>query len=298
MSRIFTQPASWTAKETARRCPARYYFRYFDQSREAKAFCGIHSIREIAGQLVHQKLAAIITDIKAGGRVSDHPHAPKEGQMQFQAALIAGAKYKHASCNDNSHKIAEFENGVTTKDEEDFWETHIPHCIENGMRLMHRLSISDVKSNQLLECEKTLVYSKNGRDYRGVIDVLITKTHSVTLVDWKCHSIGTTDFKQLRMYQQWLHQHEGIPISRLYGFAADLMSEEIYACDYRPYLEKGHIYNGSQRLYSVQRVGSTDSYPAKPSLEQCGRCAYTRVCRSSAILHPASMVENFSEASK
>lgn len=276
---------SWTRQVSANdKCPKRFFLRYLEPSGIGRRFHRLKSIRELGGHVVHAALAKVVRAVANGDRVSDHPDAGKIALEEFNRIVEVSVslppwKLLHAC------QLAELHNGQAADDEIAHWREIIPLCVENGLRAMQTMGLRSDAGERKMLAEQEFRFLKSEREHRGIIDVLLCDGKNRTVIDWKCHSISNTDIRQVHFYQDQLARAEGVPHSRLHGFAVDLLREEIMPAHFRPHEV---ISKRPGHLLSAPRA-SSDPYPARSSLENCGRCPFAAICSDSAI-RPAQPV--------
>lgn len=258
--------------------------RYLDSSGIGRRFHRLKSVRELGGHVVHSTLAKVVRAVANGDRISDHPDAGKIALREFDRIATASAalppwKLLH-EC-----QIAELHNGQTADDEISHWREIIPLCVKNGRRVMYMMDFRTDAGERRMLAEQEFRFLKSEREHRGIIDVLLHDGKNRTVIDWKCHSISNTDVRQVHFYQDHLSRAEGVPYSRLYGFVVDLLREEIMPAHFRPL---NVILERPVRLLSAPRA-SSDPYPARASLANCGRCPFAAICADSAIRPTTSL---------
>lgn len=268
---------SFSRQEASRqKCPKRFFFTYIDDSGAAVPYRRVKSIREVGGIVVHQEIAKICNGVGDGARVSDFANAHEHALRRFEKVITDARLSTEAE-----FRIAEFENGLDLKDEIDHWRTIVPLCVANARRVMLSLDLRSNSAHSTIIAEREISFKNHGRQHRGIIDLMIRTRESTLVVDWKCHAIENTDLRQVQHYQRYLHEAEGVPTSRLSGIAVDLIREELVESHYRP--EQRLINRPRQRSILLELAPDKDPYPARPSEENCGRCAYTAICRDSVI---------------
>ncbi len=272
---------SWTRQEAARdKCPKRYYLAYLDPTQIGAAYLSLKSVRELGGHLIHSALARIVRRVADGGRLADEEGVAESTLTRFDE-IVAACRHLPAGIRTGGLQIAELFNGMDPVEEIDYWRELIPIAIGNGIRSMYTLDFRSDASNRTTQAEKEIRYSRHAREHRGVIDVLIRDGKNHVVIDWKCHCISPTDLRQVEFYQDFLMKADQIPESRLFGFAVDLRREEIVRADFRPTSRRLNARLPSRPLISSAK--NREPYPARPSLENCTRCAFASVCEHSEL---------------
>lgn len=281
---------SWTRQSSSRdKCPKRFFLRYLEPTGIATRFHGLKSVRELGGHVVHVELARIVKALANGDRISDHQDGGLAALESFNhvvgksAALPAWTLAKEC-------QVAEFHNGQNPIEEIEYWREIIPVCIENGLRVMHTLGLRSDAGERSMLAEEEIRFQRSGRAHRCVIDVLVRDKRDRTVIDWKCHSITNADVQQVRFYQDYIAKAEQIPYSRLYGFAVDLLREEIMPAHFRPHDPPPNNRHPS-RLIVPERTANP--YASRSSLENCSRCPFAAICADSAVkpTRPVSLLK-------
>lgn len=273
--------SSWTRQQEGRsKCPKRFYFRYLDQTEETITRRSIVSIRELGGSLVHQTLAQIIRSVAKGERLTDFSTAPTDAAKQFATIILTA---RHADEHSAHLRIAEFENGIEAEEEIHHWQQLISTCVENGIRVLLQLGLRADSEENSAQPEIKVRYTKAGLERRGVIDLLLRQGKNYIVVDWKCHRIENADITQVREYQKLLSNQEGIPPSRLTGLVVDLIREETLKVDFNPL---NQLLSPRRHSLALQHVSDPqrERFPARPSLENCQRCAFASTCSDSLFV--------------
>ena len=291
-------PTSWTAQETMRKCPRRFYYRYRaeDPTEQLKALKKLTSVRELGGQVIHGVLADGVRHVASGGRISDLVDAPAQALNRF-GLVVEQSRRMAAGELHGDQQLAEIFNGIECSSEIADWEVKIPLAVENGLRLMHYFNLRSNREGYTLEAETRGSFIHRGKERRFVIDVLIQDGINTKVIDWKTHSITDSDREQVALYQHYLLGSRHIPPTRLYGFAVDLLHEQV---DEHHYRKIEHTFASSQSGYrpvvwpgrkeSVASPDPAEAYPARPSPEACGICAFSTVCSDSALKVPVMEV--------
>lgn len=276
---------SWSRQEAARqKCPKRFRLTYLDPSGVAAPYRRLKSIRQLGGYFVHDALAKVVFDIANGGHISDHGNAGDTALREFDRIVELSQKTPAWTIG-HPVQVAEIHNGLDPVSEIEHWRTLIPRCVENGIRAMCTLGLRSNAGDYALQAEQEVRFLKDGREHRCVIDVLVSEGKNRVILDWKCHEITNSDVQQVRFYQNYVSQAEQIPISRMHGFAVDLLREDIMPVSYQPLVMRPKpLFSRQPSIFGKV----TDPYPARPSHENCGRCPFAVVCGDSAIRPPAS----------
>jgi len=270
---------SWTRQEAGRdKCPKRYYLAYLDPSNIGADYRSIKSVRELGGHLIHSALARIVRRVADGGRLADEEGEAESTLTRFDE-IVAACRNLPVGARIGGLQIAELFNGMDPVEEISYWRELIPIAVGNGVRAMYTLDFRSDSGNRTTQAEKEIQYSKHGRDHRGVIDVLMRDGKNHIVIDWKCHCITPTDLRQVEFYQDFLMKADQIPESRLFGFAVDLRREEIVRADFRPTSRRLNARIPSRSL--ITSAKNRDPYPARPSQENCCRCAFASICEHS-----------------
>lgn len=292
-------PTSWTSQEVMRKCPRRFYFRYKDPdpTGQIKALKKLMSVRELGGQVIHEVLADGVRYVAAGGRISDLTEAPAQALSQF-GLIVEQSRRLAAGVLHGDKQLAEIFNGLECSSEIADWEIKIPLAVGNGIRLMHYFNLRSNREGYKLEAETRGSFMHRGKERRFVIDVLIQDGNNTSVIDFKTHSITDSDRQQIALYQHYLLGSRHIPPTRLYGFAVDLLHEQVEEHHYR---KIEHTFASTYTGYrpgvssgpnkNVAPVDSVESYPARPSLEACGICAFSTICPESALKLPTNEVD-------
>jgi hypothetical protein len=276
--------STWTHQQIAQSCPRRFYFRYLEPSGLARGLQHLKSIREAGGFFIHQAISEVITSVAEGGRVSDFSEAPKLALRRF-VELVESCRRSPAWELTKGMQLAELFHGIDGEEEISHWQTLVPRCTENALRVLHTLGLRSCSTHYRIRPETEFQFKKNGRRLRGVIDLIIEDRHHTTVVDWKCHAITETDIRQVRFYQNYLIQ-TGIPCSRLHGLAVDLIREEIVPIPFRFSIRQTVRLSDSA---SSSGNAERPSYPSRPSLENCGRCPFASICKDSSVQPPFAL---------
>lgn len=273
--------SSWSRQLEGRsKCPKRFYFRYLDEKEETIAKRSIVSIRELGGSLVHQALAKVIQSVAHGKSISEFSTVPADTAREFAETML---KARHANKHSPHLRIAEFENGIEAEEEIAHWQQLIATCIENGIRVLMQLRLRGDSEENSAQAEIKVKYTKSGLERRGVIDLLLRQGKNYIVVDWKCHRIENADITQVREYQKLLSHKEGIPPSRLTGLVVDLIREETIKVDFNPL---NQLLSPRRHSLALQHVSDPqrERFPARPSLENCQRCAFASTCSDSLFV--------------
>src|SRR5271167_3158717 len=125
---------SWTAQETMRKCPRRFYYRYKaeDPVDQLKALKKLTSVRELGGHVIHQVLADGVRHVAAGGRISDLAEAPVRALNSF-GLIVEQSRRMVAGKLTGDLQLAETFNGIECAAEIADWEIKIPLAVENGL---------------------------------------------------------------------------------------------------------------------------------------------------------------------
>jgi len=280
----FSKTSSWTQQQTAKlKCPKRYFFRYLDPAEAGKPFKQLYSVRELGGLLIHEALAGVVRRVADGGRVSDEEGVVEETRRQF-LEIVARSLATPPGELTGERQLAETFNGVIPEDDIRHWRDYIPECIRNGIRLMITLRFRSDSEKYTLEAERRYSLSRNGKSYRGVMDVYIQDDRDRIIIDWKTHEITSTDLQQLSHYIRHVERTEGIPASRITGIAVDLAREKTVPLRLKP---EG-VFIGARDKYGKsdppkEPPEDTDRHPSKPSIAACGICPFTAICKDSAV---------------
>ena len=288
----FLKINSWTQQQTAKlKCPRRYFLRYLDPMKRGKPYRQLYAVRELGGVLIHEALAGIVRRVADGGRVSDEDGVAEEAQKQF-LEIVARSLATPPGVLIEGRQLAETFNGMVPDDDIRHWKDYIPECIRNGIRVMITLGIRTDSGTYSVEAEKRISYTRKGRSYRGVMDVYITDGRERIIIDWKTHEITSTDLKQLDHYIRYVERVEGIPATRITGFAVDLAREKPIPRRLRPegvfIGARDHYGSGNSTEGSAEKV---DPHPSKPSIAACGICPFAAICEDSMIVSPSVETE-------
>lgn len=281
---MFSKTSSWTQQQTARlKCPKRYFFRYLDPERAGEPYQQLYSVRELGGVLIHETLAGVVRRVADGGRVSDEDDVAEEAKRQF-LEIVARSLATPPGELTGERQLAETFNGIIPEDDIRHWKDYIPECIANGLRLMITLGFRSNSRNYMLEAERRYSFTRNGKTYRGVIDVYIEDDRNLIIIDWKTHEITNTDLRQLDHYIRHIERREGIPASRITGIAVDLAREKPIPRRLKP----SGVFIGARDQYgksgsSQDPPEKADPHPSKPSAAACGICPFAAICKDSAI---------------
>ncbi len=283
--------SSPTARKTFKRCSKRFWFRYrhapsdpveLSEHRQRRHLFGI---RELGGHLIHAKIAEMVHAIGAC-EPWDGVQAVSDCQHDFLLIVAKSMSVRRGELI-GEKQIAETYNGAgpaEIKEEIMHWRDLIPIALENAFRAAHTLEIGHESSIYQIETEKEVVWRSGGQTYNGVIDVLIRTPHRAIVVDWKCHQIDNTDLFQVRGYMDSLRTAHGIPVSALFGFAVDLLHEEVIRVKYDPFgLARSNSASGHRHLMGPEPTVKTDPFAASPDYELCLRCPYASHCPDSAL---------------
>ncbi len=274
---------SWTRQVSAHdKCPKRFYLRYLEPSGISQRFNCLRSVRELGGHVVHAVLATVVRAVANGDRVGDHPYSGQRALEEFDRIVADSGslppwKLLH-EC-----QVAELHNGQLAQEEIAHWREIIPLCVENGLRVMQTLGFRSDAGERKMLAEQGFRFKTSERVHRGIIDVLLRDGKNWTVYDWKCHSISNTDVRQVHFYQDYLAKAEGVPHSRLHGFAVDLLREEIMPVHFRPHDHPTQIRH-RVRLHVPEK--SANPFGARATLENCSRCPFAAVCAESAVKPP------------
>jgi|GEM_PF-3053123 len=288
----FSKTSSWTRQQTAKlKCPQRYFLRYLDPEKTGEPYRQLYSVRELGGLLIHEALAGVVRRVADGGRVSDEDGVAEEARRHF-LEIVAHSLATPPGELMEGRQLAETFNGIVPEDDIRHWLDYIPECIHNGIRLMITLDIRTDSGAYSVEAEKAFSHTWRGKLHRGVMDVYIKDGRNRIIVDWKTHEITSTDFRQLDHYIRYLEREEGVPTSRITGYAVDLAREKIIPRQLKP---EG-VFIGARDKYGQgdPKEGppeKTNPFPSKPSIAACGICPFTAVCKSSAIAVSAVEME-------
>ena len=281
-----------------RKCPRRFYFRYKhpDPSGQITALKKLTYVRELGGQVIHAVLADGVRHVAQGGRISDLDELPAKALGEFDRIVEQSRRMNPGELTGEQH-LAEIFNGLECSAEIADWTDLIPAAVTNGIRLMHYFKLRANNEGYRLEAEQRNSFRHRGNERRFVIDVLIQEPLATSVVDWKVHSISDLDLKQVALYQEFLIASRHVPPTRLYGFAVDLLREQVVEHHYR---KINHTFalphtgyrpvGWSDRTEKATPVDPADSYPARPSMEACTICAFSTVCPKSALKLPISEV--------
>ena len=279
-------PTSFTRQETMLRCPRRFYFRYLADCERSKSLRRLMAVRELGGHCIHLTLANMVRRIANGDRVSDQTNGVESALGLFNSVVEESIILRPGVLS-NGLQLAESFNDTPCAEDIRDWRELIPLAIQNGVRLMSYFNLRSCKTGYQLAAEQRAEHRYKGRTRRFVIDVLIRDDETgVTVIDWKTHSISANDLKQIEMYQHWLLDAGRARPTRIFGFAVDLVNEQVVEAPYRVI---DQVYAAS-RTFSLRSASAatncntvTDPYPAKPSLTACGICPFSTLCPSSAL---------------
>jgi PD-(D/E)XK nuclease superfamily len=279
-------PTSFTKQETMLRCPRRFYFRYLADCERSKSLRRLMAVRELGGHCIHLTLANMVRRIANGERVSDQTNGVESALELFNSVVEESINLRPGVLTSGMQLAESFNDTPCAEDIRD-WRELIPLAIQNGVRLMSYFNLRSNKTGYQLEAEQRAEHRYKGRTRRFVIDVLIRDDQTgVTVIDWKTHSISVTDLRQVEMYQHWLLDAGRARPTRIFGFAVDLVNEQVVEAPYRVI---DQVYAAS-RTFSLRSASTatvcntiTDPYPAKPSLTACGICPFATLCPSSAL---------------
>jgi hypothetical protein len=281
-----------TERKEFKRCPQRYWFRYryaptnTDELIDHRRRSNLWGLRELGGHLIHRRAAEMVNAIADGDHGWNYTQAGKECQREF-LSIVAKSLAAEPGEFTGGNQIAETFNGATPaeiKDEISHWRDVIPLAIENAFRAAHTLGIPHRSSNITVETEKEVSFRKDGETYNGKIDVLMQSKFQVKIIDWKCHRIDDTDLFQVRGYLDSQRITKEIPVSALFGFAVDLLREDIVAVSYDPFgLKRSSFTSQANPLPQLGIRAKANPVAANPHYELCLRCPYAGRCTQSAL---------------
>ena len=282
---------SFTRRNDVLRCPRRFHYRYIADGPHLEDLRRLTSVRELGGHVIHSVLADIVRRIGDGERISDQTNAVREALREFNLVVTKSVALRPGILL-GGLQLAESYNDVDCRAEIGGWKEIIPVAIENGIRLMHYFQFRGKKDGYDLQAEQRVQFHHRGRDHRFVIDALITERSTGTsVIDWKTHSITDKDLNQVSLYQKYLVECRHLPPTRIFGFAVDLLHEQVVEHHYRRIEDMfgGHrIPSRTPGLLPRSTGRATNPYPATPSIAACSICPFARVCDSAAISPSAS----------
>jgi hypothetical protein len=278
----FTNP---TRRKELRRCPKRYYFRYFykpglDEALDYARRRRLYGIRELGGHLIHQAAADMVRAMAAGKGWS----YATSGRMHRKIFLDVVAKSLAAAPGEwiDGLQLAETFNGASPssiRDEVNHWSVLIPHAIENAWLAAQSLGLRLAKSAREIETERQFLWHKGGQTMHYVVDVLVREPKLTVCIDWKCHEIDNADIAQVRHYLDYLHYREKIPDNYLHGIAVNLITADIVEIRYRPH-ELGRRVSLASTLPTATLTTAKlrEPFPANPDPGLCRSCPYAGIC--------------------
>ena len=179
--------------------------------------------------------------------------------------------------------MAETFNGLRACEIEDdlrYWIDCIPTLIENGYRVALTMGIRQSSSTYSVQAEKRVTWKCSKTTHHFVMDVVTSSRYQTICIDWKSHQIDNTDISQVRLGLRYLDKHEGVPASRLFGFAVDLLREEVVEVKYDPI----HSACAGRALsLAITPAVTSPTFPAKAHPDLCARCAYATQCPAAIL---------------
>jgi hypothetical protein len=280
-----------TARKEFRRCKKRYYYRYLHQatsdSEQAnlKARGSLHGIREWGGTIVHRHLAKHIWEVTNGMGHWDHAGIAQAALAEFKS-IAAHSLATEPGIFLGGDQLAESFNGCVGSNLAEslkFWVDVIPSMVENGVRVAIQMDIGANNGTGDVTTEKRIAWEQGGKRFRGVIDVLSRRQRATSVIEWKCHSIDNADLAQVRHYLKYLHEKERIPASELYGFAVDLLREEVIKVTYDPFSLRGPSQRSRFQGGPQSVRPNAEVFIASPHPELCQACPYRDLCPDGTI---------------
>lgn len=277
-----------TKRKVYLRCPRRYYYRYHHvpvsaaEAEEHAQRSQLYGIRELGGHLVHRALAEMTNAIAAGVSPWDYAAASAKCVKEFRLIAAKSLALEPGQW-ESGLQLAETFNGLKAQQIEDdlrYWIDCIPTLIENGYRVALTMGIRQSSSTYSVQAEKRVAWKSSMGTHRFVLDVVTSSRYQTVCIDWKSHMIDNTDVSQVRLYLRYLDKHEGVPASRLFGFAVDLLREEIVEVKYDTLPS---IYSVRSLVLATGPAGRPPAFPAKAHPEICVRCPYATQCPAAIL---------------
>ena len=241
-----------TARKEYLRCPKRFYFRYLfkpedpTEKEQHRSLRKLYGIRELAGHLIHGAIAGEVRAY-ADGNMWNYENAGKRCRERFLDVVCRSYAEEPGVLLDDL-QLAEAYNGCgiqELRDDITFWRDVIPIMIENAWRACFTLGLQQSKSGYSLFAEHKVEHKIGDKTHHLVFDVMTQSSARSMVIDWKTHEIDNEDIYQVQRYLRCLHETQGIPTLRLFGFAVNLLTEEITSITYNPFPQSTGGYSAS-----------------------------------------------------